>query len=193
MRFNTNLFAIATLAGLAFAPAVSAHTFGAHGAGFAEGLSHPLLGVDHLLAMIAVGVWAAQLGGAALWRVPLAFLAAMAGGAWLANPFMDAAVLELGIGVSVLALGLLIAFRLRLSGLLSLLAVALFAGFHGFAHGLEMPQAASPVGYGLGFLTATAGLHLLGLMLGLLANRGNLVLQAGGVAIAAAGVWILAV
>lgn len=192
-KFKSLAIAAFVGAGLLSTPAAFAHTFGAHGAGFADGLAHPFLGLDHLLAMLAVGIWAAQLGGSALWRLPAVFLAAMAGGALLANPFVDAASLEMSIGASVLALGLLVALALRLPSGLALMVVALFASLHGFAHGLEMPQAAAPLAYGLGFLSATASLHLLGVLLGLSLGRVRLAAQAGGVAIAAAGLLILAV
>ena len=180
-------------AALLFAPGVFAHTFGAQGAGFAEGLAHPFLGLDHLLAMLAVGLWAAQLGGASLWRVPAAFLAAMALGAGLANPAVDMAGLEAAVGASVLALGLLVALSWRLPGAAGLLTVALCASLHGYAHGLEMPQAASAWAYGLGFLSATAGLLSLGVVLGLAVGRFKLAARVGGVAIAAAGLLMLAV
>jgi len=179
-------------AGLLAAPAAFAHTFGAHGAGFADGFAHPFLGLDHMLAMLAVGVWAAQLGGYALWRVPAAFLLAMAGGALLAGPAMELAVLEKAIAASVLALGLSVLFALRLRAWLAVLAVGTFALFHGFAHGLEMPQTASPLGYGLGFLSATACLHLLGVAVGLSLLRVKMAQRVGGLAIAVGGLLLLA-
>jgi urease accessory protein len=185
-------FTCMAVAGMLSAPAVSAHTFGAHGAGFANGLAHPFFGLDHVLAMVAVGLWAAQLGGSALWRVPLAFIAAMAGGAMLANPVMDVPWLDSAIAASVMGLGLLVAFRLRLPSFLALLAVSGFALFHGFAHGLEMPQTASPISYGLGFVIATASLHVIGVLLGLSLGRKHFMLQASGVAIAAFGLLIMA-
>lgn len=188
---KTRVFTLVAMAGMLFTPAVLAHTFGAHSAGFSDGLAHPFLGLDHTLAMLAVGLWAAQMGGSALWRVPSVFAAAMTGGALLANPLLDAPWLETAIGGSVLGLGLLVAFAMRLSGLLGLLAVALFASFHGYAHGLEIPQAASPLGYGLGFLLATASLHLVGVLLGLSLGRFRWVARAGGLAIATAGLLIL--
>ena len=194
MKDNSKSLAVFSFvgAGLLFTPAVFAHAFGAHGAGFAEGLAHPFLGFDHMLAMLAVGLWAAQLGGSALWRVPLAFVTAMAGGAILANPAMDVTWLEKAVGGSVLTLGLMVAFRLRLSSLFGLLVVSFFALFHGFTHGLEMPQAASPWGYGLGFMLATASLHLTGILVGLALGRGRFMLRAGGAAIAAAGLLLMA-
>jgi len=195
MKGQSKFFAVSSFAtaALLFAPGCLAHTFGAHGAGFADGLAHPFLGLDHLLAMLAVGFWAARLGGPALWRVPVAFLMAMSVGAGLAGPALDLPWLEAGIGGSVLALGLLVAFAPRLSGWLSLSLVALFALFHGFAHGLEMPEAASPWGYGLGFLLATASLHFAGVLLGLALGRFRLAALAAGSAIAATGLLLLAV
>ncbi len=194
MKANSKLLAFTffAVAGLLFTPAVFAHTFGAHGAGFADGLAHPFFGLDHMLAMIAVGLWAAQLGGSAMWRVPTAFVTAMAVGAILANPAMDVSWLETAIAASVLGFGLMLAFRLRLSSALGLLVVSGFALFHGFAHGLEIPQTASPVGYGLGFVLSTATLHISGVLLGLYLGRKQLILQAGGVAIAAAGLLMMA-
>lgn len=192
MKILPKLFLVLSVF-VASAPEAFAHTFGIHGAGFAEGLAHPFLGLDHLLAMLAVGVWAAQLGGAALWRLPLAFVAAMVGGAVLAVPSVDAASMETAIAVSVLVLGLAVALALRLPERLGLSLVAAFALCHGFAHGLEMPQAAEPWAYGLGFLSATASLHLFGVLLGLSLRRAPWAARVGGAAVAAAGVLLLAV
>jgi len=180
------------LAGLLFTPTVFAHTFGAYGAGFAEGLAHPFLGLDHTLAMIAVGLWAAQLGGQVLWRVPVVFLLAMVVGASNANPAIESAALEMAVGGSVMALGLLVALALRLPGWSAMLLVGVFALFHGFAHGLEIPQTVSPMGYGLGFLLATASLHLMGVLLGLGLGRFRLASLAAGSAIAVSGLLLLA-
>jgi urease accessory protein len=192
-NFKSLVFTLFASACMLFTPSAFAHTLlGAHGTGFAGGVAHPFLGLDHTLAMIAVGLWAAQLGGAALWRVPTAFVVAMAGGALLASSSVDEAWLEAAIGGSVLGLGLLVAFAMRLPGLLGLLTVALFATFHGYAHGLEMPQVPSPVGYALGFLVATASLHLIGVLLGLSMGREQRLVRVGGVAIAAAGLLLMA-
>ena len=171
--------------------AVEAHTFGAHGAGFADGLVHPFLGIDHLVAILAVGFWAAQLGGAALWRVPLAFLAVMTSGVLWAGTGLDGALVEAAVAGSVLALGLMIALSVRLPSGWGALLVAVFALFHGHAHGLEMPEAASPWSYGAGFLLATASLHLAGLALGLSTRRHRVLIRLGGAAIAATGAILL--
>lgn len=132
----------------------------------ASGISHPLHGVDHLAAMIAVGVWATQLGGRARWLVPAVFVGVMALGAGLgANGFFVSG-LEPMLAASVLALGLLIAAAVRLPHEVSVCLVGLFALVHGLAHGNEIPHGASALSYGAGFILATAALHGLGLALG---------------------------
>ena len=170
-----------------FVPFAAAHTLGAHGAGFVSGVAHPLAGLDHILAMIAVGLWAAQLGGRAYWKVPLAFVGMMVLGAVVAVTGLTLPAVEPGIVASVLILGLVIAFSVRLSIPLGMVLVGVFALFHGHAHGTELPQAASAASYGLGMLLATIGLHAMGLGAGILFQRAAVVLRIGGVMIAAAG------
>lgn len=184
----------AGVAGLSilFAGHAAAHTFGAHDAGLGEGVLHPFIGLDHLLAMIAVGFWAAQLGGRALWQVPLAFVSVMAGGAVLAQLGLPFAPAEAMIAASVLVLGLLVAGSVRVSAPTGAMAVSVFALFHGYAHGLEMPQAGSPAAYAAGFVLATACLHLSGIGLGLLLSRVQLLSRLSGTALAATGVYLLA-
>jgi urease accessory protein len=175
---------------LAAAGGAEAHT-GTHGAAFAQGLAHPFGGLDHVLAMVAVGLWAAQLGGRALWAVPATFVAMVAVGGALAMAGMGLAHVELGIAVSLLALGALIAARAQ-PGLAAAVAVTgVFALFHGHAHGAELPASTSALGYAIGFVVATALLHLAGIGVGLSFRRG-VWLRAGGAAIAAAGM-VLAV
>lgn len=145
------LLAVALL--LAAAPA-EAHT--GHMASFAAGVAHPLLGLDHLLAMVAVGLWAARIGGHARWLVPLSFLAAMALGTVLPVPFA-----EPGILVSVLVLGLLVLWAPKLPLWAPMAVAALFALAHGHAHGTELPGVTAA----FGFLLATAALQGLGLVL----------------------------
>ena len=175
-----------------FASSVSAHTFGAHGAGFAEGMAHPFIGLDHLLAMIAVGLWATQLGGRALWGVPLAFVSVMVGGTVLANQGFELAFVEAMIAISVVILGLMVAGSVRVSTGISVLTVSVFALFHGYAHGLEMPQAGSPLAYMGGFILATTTLHLVGIAMGLSLKTLQGVSWLSGTAIAVAGVYLLA-
>ena len=179
---------------LALAPAAHAHTFGAQGAGFAAGLSHPFVGLDHLLAMLAVGLWAAQLGGRAMLRVPLAFMTLMALGCALALGGLPLPAVETGIAVSVLVLGLLIALAARFPLAAGMLLAGAFALFHGHAHGQELPQAASAFLYSTGFLLATGVLHAAGAGLGILFSRGvaaNWVrVMGGGIAAAGLVLWV---
>lgn len=167
-----------------FAGTASAHT-GDHAiTGFFSGLTHPLLGLDHLLAMIAVGLWAAQQGGRALWAVPAAFVGAMLGGGALAVAGGVLPQVETAIVLSVLVLGLLIATRRQWAVPVGMAVAAAFALFHGYAHGLEMPQAASPALYAIGFVLATAFLHGVGIV----SNRvGRHAVRLAGLGIAAAG------
>ncbi|GAB4510387.1 MAG: HupE/UreJ family protein [Sulfuricaulis sp.] len=184
----------AALTALFLAGTAQAHTFGAHGAGFSAGLAHPFIGLDHLLAMVAVGVWAAQLGGRAIWRVPLAFMAMMALGSALALGGVLLPAVETGIASSVLVLGLLIAVAARFPLVASMLLVSVFALFHGHAHGQELPQAASVLLYSLGFLLATGLLHATGAGLGILLGRGisaNWVrVMGGGIAATGLLLWV---
>ncbi|PWC46578.1 urease accessory protein [Azospirillum sp. TSA6c] len=186
------------LAGLVLPAVADAHTFGAHDAGFAHGFLHPIGGWDHLLAMVAVGLWAAQRGGAALWALPAAFVTAMIGGGLLGMTGIELPAVELGIAGSVIALGALIAAQSRLSLPVSLVLVSAFALFHGHAHGAEMPEAAQPLLYGLGFALATALLHgagvgaalsLRGVVRG---GKGALALRGLGAAIGLGGVALVA-
>ncbi|WP_407943619.1 HupE/UreJ family protein [Methylobacterium sp. EM32] len=174
--------------------AAFAHPGHGEAAGLAQGFAHPLSGADHLLAMVAVGLLAAARGGRALWAVPLAFLGMMAvggalGAAGIALPFV-----EVGIGLSVVAFGLAAAFGAGLPLAAALGLVGAFAVFHGHAHGAEMPETASGLTYGLGFLTASALLHLAGIGLGLAAGRAaqGRALPFAGAAVAVAGVAVLA-
>ena len=131
--------------------------------GFTHGVSHPLTGIDHLCAMIAVGLWAAQTGGRAIWAVPLAFVSGMLLGGAFGMAGVHLPFAEAGIAVSVLMLGVFIAAALRLPLSVSILVVGLFALCHGYAHGAEMPARASVVGYAGGFALATALLHIVGI------------------------------
>jgi urease accessory protein len=176
-------------AGLAlFAGTASAHTGGHAVTGFASGLAHPFLGLDHLFAMLAVGLWAAQQGGRALWAVPAAFVAAMGLGGLLAWSGAWLPQAETAIALSVLVLGLLIATRRQWAAPLGMAIAAGFALFHGYAHGLEMPQAASPLLYALGFVLATALLHGVGIAGNLAGRRA---VQLAGAGIAATGLALI--
>ncbi|WP_411032960.1 HupE/UreJ family protein [Shinella sp. BYT-45] len=136
-----------------------------HGS-FMAGFSHPLFGLDHILVMVAVGLWAAQIGGKALWAVPAAFVATMAIGFGLAVSGVGLPFVEPAILASVVALGLLVAMAVRLDTAASAAIVAVFALFHGHAHGGEL-GAAGALQFGIGFVVATALLHAAGIGLGL--------------------------
>lgn len=136
-----------------------------HGS-FMAGVSHPLFGLDHILVMVAVGLWAAQIGGKALWGVPAAFVATMAIGFGLALAGVDLPFVEPAILASVVALGLLVAMAVKLDTAASAAIVAVFALFHGHAHGGELGSAGA-LEFGIGFVVATALLHVAGIGLGL--------------------------
>lgn len=186
------LLLLATLMVSSTASPVLAHTFGAAGAGLSAGLAHPFLGPDHLLAMLAVGLWAAQRGGAATWRVPGVFVAVMAVGALLGLAGAPLAAVEFGIAGSVLLFGILVALSARLPSGAGLALVGFFALFHGHAHGTELALTAAPALYALGFLVATLSLLGAGIGAGLLARHharpaARAWLRAGGAVIAGAG------
>ena len=159
----TRIVAGAAVMGLALAAPAAAHTgIEAHGHGFVAGSLHPLMGLDHLLAMLGVGVWAAQLGKRATWLVPAAFVGVMIVGAGLALVGAPLPMVEFGIAGSVLVIGALIALGARMPVGLAMGLVGLFALFHGHAHGTELPGFAHPAAYGAGFVIATALLHAAG-------------------------------
>ena len=181
------------LAALIFAPALAhAHTGAGDTHGFAHGFGHPLLGLDHLLAMIAIGLWAAQIGGRALWAVPLTFVSVMAAGGALGIAGVPVPFTEQGIATSVLLLGLFIAMAVRMPLAFSIPIVALFAVCHGHAHGAEMPVDASGIAYAGGFMIATATLHAAGIGLGIAMQRHTpaAMLRMAGAAIAVVGVTL---
>jgi len=172
--------------------AASAHVGVGEAHGFVHGFSHPLSGIDHVLAMVAVGLFAAHLGGRALWLVPLSFvsvmaLAGIAGSVGIKLPFV-----EIGIGMSIVALGLAVALQLSVPTLVAMGLVGFFAIFHGYAHGIEMPQGVSGLFYGAGFICATTLLHAMGVGLGLAIGKtgqvyGRRIVQIGGGVMAIAG------
>jgi urease accessory protein len=187
---------LALVATLALPTIAAAHPGHDGTPGFIHGFLHPLGGLDHILAMVAVGLFAARLGGRALWLVPASFVVTMAvagiaGMAGLALPYVEA-----GIALSILVLGAAIALDTTMPVAAAMGLVAFFAVFHGHAHGTEMPETMSGLAYGAGFVAATAALHALGIGLGLVIGRsemfGRRVLQVGGSAAALAGAALLA-
>ena len=174
----------------AAAPAFAHLDPAAHGSLMA-GLSHPLTGLDHILAMVAVGLWAAQIGGRARWAVPAAFVATMALGFALAVSGVSLPFVEPAIVASVIGLGLLVAMAVRLPVAASAAVVAVFALFHGHAHGGELGGAGA-LQFGLGFLIATAALHLAGVGVGLSLGRlGPLATRLLGAATALGGAALM--
>lgn len=172
--------------------AASAHTGVGTAAGFAAGFSHPIGGLDHLLAMLAVGLWAVQMGGKARWAVPAAFVALMMTGGLLGLSGIQLPYVEAGILASVLVLGILIAAGLKLPLLVSMFLVGGFAIFHGHAHGAEMPLTLSAASYSLGFALVTALLHVMGMTAGVILQRlssAQMLRYAGGL-IAMSGLYL---
>jgi urease accessory protein len=172
-----------------------AHTGAGPAGGFAHGLLHPIAGLDHVLAMVMVGMFAWQLGGRALWLVPTTFVLIMALGGALGIAGAQVPYVEASIGLSVVILGAAVAFGIRASLAVVMGVVALFAVFHGHAHGTEMPESAAGLAYGFGFMVATALLHVGGLGLGSLIGRadrfGPVMSRAAGACAAIAGIAIL--
>ena len=177
---------------LAATPAL-AHVHGGEAAGFLSGLSHPVSGWDHVLAMIAVGLWGAQLGPPALWLLPVTFPMVMAFGGMLGLMGFPLPGVELGIAVSALVLGVMVLLEARPPLTAAALVVGFFAMFHGNAHGTELPAGQSGLLYSLGFVLATGGLHGVGIAIGLIHHWpvGRRVLRAAGAAVALAGLLFL--
>ena len=171
-----------------------AHTGHGVSATLASGFLHPLTGLDHLLAMVAVGIWAAQIGGRALYALPAAFLSVMLIGGHLGMSGLALPAVESMIVGSVLMLGAAIALGRPLPWSLASAVVGGFALFHGFAHGAEMPAAATAATYGVGFLLATAALHGLGIGIGLALERlaaRPLLLRSAGAAVLVCGLGLM--
>jgi urease accessory protein len=187
------LFRVFAVASLFAAPAAFAHTGAGQTTGFVHGLSHPLIGVDHLLAMVAVGLWAAQRGGRMLWAAPVVFLTTMALAAAVAVAGVGVPQVELGIAASVAAFGLLLLLGRHVPSALGLALIGGFALFHGHAHGSEMPLAVSGAVYGVGFLLATAALHAGGILSGVLvrACASERLLRLSGAALAGGGIYLV--
>jgi urease accessory protein len=182
---------------LALTPSLAfAHVGVGDTTGIAHGFMHPISGTDHILAMVAVGLFAAHLGGRALWLVPLSFVAMMAFGGVLGMAGIGLAYVEIAIGLSVVVLGIIVAARLNPPVAIAMALVGFFAIFHGHAHGAEMPETASGLAYGVGFILATALLHASGLGVGILIGKAGqrssrTISQIAGGAMALAGIAIL--
>lgn len=171
---------------------VSAHMIG--GNGFASGITHPLLGFDHLLAMVAVGIISTQIGNKAVWKVPGTFILLMIIGGILALLKIGMPYIETGVALSVLLLGVGVALSKKMPLNLAMACVALFALFHGHAHGEEIPTIAHPFLYALGFILSTTLLHIAGILIGHFSKKTDIslaMLRFSGAAISLAGVYFL--
>ena len=157
--------------------------------GFISGFMHPLTGLDHIVAMVAVGLWGVFLGKPAIWLLPIIFPLVMAFGGALGVIGVDIPAIETGIALSGIVLGLAVAFAVKPPLWVAGLLVGVFAIFHGHAHGTELPNATSPLVFSVGFVTATGLLHLLGIAFGELArwSWGEKLVRTGGVVIATIG------
>ncbi|WP_395764023.1 HupE/UreJ family protein [Stutzerimonas balearica] len=190
MNLNRKILIATTLL---LSPALAFAHPGHDHAGVMSGLAHPLFGLDHLLAMLAVGLWAAQQRGAARWALPLTFVATMLFGGLLGFAGIEMPLMETGIAGSVLALGLLVALAVRPPVAIAAGLTALFAASHGVAHGLELPALSSPWGYAAGFVAATAALHAAGYAVARsLPQAAAPLVRIAGVASALTGAWLLA-
>jgi urease accessory protein len=170
-----------------------AHSDQATTGGFIAGYLHPLTGLDHLLAMVAVGIWGATLGAPLIWVLPVAFPLVMLLGGVLGIMGVPLPYVELGVALSVLVLGLAIAARWRAPMAIAVAIVAFFGLLHGHAHGTELPGAAAPAAYASGFVISTGLLHLAGIAFGLLEKHkiGTIFVRIVGAAMAATGLWLL--
>ena len=174
---------------LMLAPHAHAHVESGSAQGFGTGFLHPWSGWDHIIAMIAVGLWGAQLGAPAIWQLPVTFPMVMAMGGFLGLIGVHVPGVELGIGLSALLLGSCVAIELRLPLWIAGVLVGLFGLFHGHAHGTELPPGQNGLLYSLGFVIATGGLHGVGIVLGLVHpwRAGRIALRLAGGVIALLG------
>ncbi len=162
--------------------------------GFISGFIHPILGLDHVVAMVAVGLWGAFLGKPAIWVLPVVFPLVMALGGALGVAGVDIPYIEAGIALSGVVIGLAVAFAIRPPLWIAAIIVGAFAIFHGHAHGTELPKSANPLIYSIGFVTGTGLLHLAGIAIGELVRWpwGKMVVRASGAIIALIGLYFLA-
>jgi urease accessory protein len=187
MRFFKILLGLLLLPSLSFAHPGHDQAFG-----FFHGLAHPLSGLDHILAMVAVGLWAWQLGGRSVWLVPLSFVLVMAAGGMTGFMGVNLPWVEAGILASLLFMGLLIAVAVRVPAGVGMLIVGIFALFHGYAHGAERPENVSGLIYAAGFMLATVLLHGAGLLAGFGLQRFSqpVLVRCAGMAVTLAGVYL---
>jgi urease accessory protein len=173
-----------------------AHTGVGDTSGFVRGFGHPMSGLDHIIAMLMVGVFARQLGGRALWLLPIAFVSIMVVGGMLGMAGIEVPFVEIGIALSVVVFGAIVAFEIKAPAATAMGVVGLFAVFHGHAHGAEIPEVGGGVAYAAGFMIATALLNLSGIIAGFLMGKarehyGSVVVRLAGGLATVAGVAFL--
>ncbi|MDH4440491.1 MAG: HupE/UreJ family protein [Rhizobium sp.] len=170
-----------------------AHILSGEGGGFLHGFEHPLSGLDHMLAMFCVGLWGAQMGGRSVWSLPIAFPLIMVAGGIMGIAGIPLPAVESGIALSIIVLGAAIACLWRPPEWLALAVIGIFAIFHGYAHGAELPNATDPADYAFGFVVATGLIHLAGIAVGLGFQRlhGGQFARALGGLIGLGGVYFL--
>jgi len=191
MNLCIYLFAFALY--LVWAPSAQAHVEQGQAAGFMTGLEHPWSGLDHVLAMIAVGLWGAQLGNPAMWVLPIIFPMVMSFGAMMGLLGIPLPGIEIGIAVSAILLGGMVLGEVKPKLIVAAIMVGFFAIFHGHAHGTELPAGQSGLLYSMGFVIATGVLHGIGIIIGLIHRwpAGKLALRGAGAFIAAMGFFFL--
>jgi urease accessory protein len=180
---------LTTLSLMLFSGMAFAHTGEGINTGFASGFWHPIMGWDHVVAMVAVGLWGAFLGAPAIWILPVVFPLVMAIGGALGIAGMPLPAVETGIALSGVVLGLLIVFAVKAPLWIAAVIVGIFAIFHGHAHGTEFPTEFNAYGYAVGFVIATGLLHLVGIAFGFLTKLdfGAMLVRLGGAIIALVG------
>jgi len=177
-----------------FLPIIAlAHTTKDISGGFLSGFLHPISGFDHVVAMIAVGLWGSQLKEPAIWILPITFPIVMAFGAMVGVIGVNIPFVEIAIALSAVILGFVVAFKIVPKLWIAGVIVAFFAIFHGYAHGIELPTFANPIAFASGFVIATGFLHLIGIIFGLIDRykNGEMVIRIGGGVIFSVGVYFL--
>lgn len=190
---NRTILLFSALVTSIFATTAQAHTGVGVIGGFSSGFLHPITGWDHVVAMVAVGLWGAFLGTPAIWILPVVFPLVMAFGGMLGVMGVPMPFVETGIALSGIVLGFAVLFGVRAPIWLAAIIVGIFAIFHGHAHGAELPDAANPFAYAMGFVIATGLLHLFGIAFGFLTlvPKGQYLVRAAGAGIAAVGAGFL--
>ena len=192
-RYESHVMRLIALTALLWPVATWAHIGSGEAGGFLTGLWHPVSGLDHLLAMIAVGLWGAQLGAPALWLLPVAFPMMMSFGGMFGLMGIPLPGVEIGIAVSAVVLGFMVFTEVQTQPVIALIVVAFFAIFHGHAHGTELPVGQSGLLYSMGFVIATGCLHGVGITIGLAHrwNKGRIAMRVAGSIVLVAGLYFL--